>query len=194
MTKENKREMILNALETLLPGRRFHEITLDEVARTAQVGKGTIYLYFSDKDALFAELVVFQMERLCDGLSMLATADKSQIPEQIFALVSQFISSHQNYFGAVGEAASQIARLNQQQHSKLREQARKIVDTITGIMARMNNSWSESDARDYARLLLWLIDGYCRTLNADPAVRLPEPAMLLNFFRQGAALPLNGSK
>ena len=59
MAKDNKREQILNALEQLLPGRRFHEITLDEVSRAAQVGKGTIYLYFQDKDALFHGRISF---------------------------------------------------------------------------------------------------------------------------------------
>ena len=65
MAKENKRELILNALEELLPGKRFHEITLDEVARTAGVGKGTIYLYFHDKDELFAEMVCYRMGSNC---------------------------------------------------------------------------------------------------------------------------------
>ena len=72
MRKENKRELILNALEELLPGRRFHEITLDEVAKAAQVGKGTIYLYFQDKDALFAELVCFRLGKLQEQLAGLA--------------------------------------------------------------------------------------------------------------------------
>ena len=72
MTKEGKRGQILDALEQLLPGRRFHEITLDEVARAAQVGKGTIYLYFKDKDALFAEMVCYRLEKLQQQMEQLA--------------------------------------------------------------------------------------------------------------------------
>ena len=72
MAKDNKREKILNALEQLLPGKRFHEITLDEVAKIAQVGKGTIYLYFKDKDSLFSEMVCFRLERLRGAIEELS--------------------------------------------------------------------------------------------------------------------------
>ena len=38
MAKTDKRILILKALEDILPGKRFHEITLDEVAKAAGVG------------------------------------------------------------------------------------------------------------------------------------------------------------
>lgn len=51
----------------MLVGRgRFHEITMDEVARKAGVGKGTIYRYFKDKDALFFELAMSGYEELAE--------------------------------------------------------------------------------------------------------------------------------
>ena len=96
MSKENKRELILNALEELLPGRRFHEITLDEVAKAAQVGKGTIYLYFQDKDALFAELVCFRLAKLQNQLAELSGSSIEELPGKVFDLVGEFIRRHRN--------------------------------------------------------------------------------------------------
>jgi AcrR family transcriptional regulator len=61
---ENKRRAIMRAAENLFLGRRFHEVTLDEVAGNAKVGKGTIYLYFKDKDDLFFQTAVFGLEEL----------------------------------------------------------------------------------------------------------------------------------
>lgn len=53
-----KRSEILNAAERLFRNRRFDEVTMDEVASDAKVGKGTIYLYFQDKQDLFFQLAL----------------------------------------------------------------------------------------------------------------------------------------
>jgi len=64
MARSDKRETILKAAETLVKSRRFHEITLDEVAQAAKVGKGTIYRYFKDKEDLFFELATHGFDEL----------------------------------------------------------------------------------------------------------------------------------
>lgn len=64
--KEEKRRKILEAAEALFSRGRFHEITMDDVARKAGVGKGTIYRYFKDKDDLFFELAMSGYDELCE--------------------------------------------------------------------------------------------------------------------------------
>jgi AcrR family transcriptional regulator len=64
--KKAKYRQILRAAEALVGRGRFHEITMDEVARKAGVGKGTIYRYFKDKDALFFELAMSGYDELAD--------------------------------------------------------------------------------------------------------------------------------
>ena len=51
--KEDKRATILKAASDVFKGRRFDEVTLDEIAVRAGVGKGTLYLYFKNKEDLF---------------------------------------------------------------------------------------------------------------------------------------------
>ena len=63
----------MQAAEQLFRTRQFHEITLDEVARVADVGKGTIYLYFSDKEDLFFQTAVAGFEEMCELLRQNAT-------------------------------------------------------------------------------------------------------------------------
>jgi AcrR family transcriptional regulator len=67
-TKDDKKRRILEAAEILFTSRRFHEVTTDDVARLAKVGKGTIYLYFHDKDELFFETAHAGFEELCQRL------------------------------------------------------------------------------------------------------------------------------
>jgi len=63
-----KRREIMRAAETLFAGRRYHEVTLDAVARIAGVSKGTIYNHFSDKEDLFFQLVTSGFDDLCGVL------------------------------------------------------------------------------------------------------------------------------
>jgi AcrR family transcriptional regulator len=52
-----RREAILAAALEEFAARGFADARLDDVARRASVAKGTIYLYFRDKEDLFQELV-----------------------------------------------------------------------------------------------------------------------------------------
>jgi len=63
-----KRREIMRAAETLFADRRYHEVTLDAVARIASVSKGTIYNHFSDKEDLFFQLVTSGFDDLCGVL------------------------------------------------------------------------------------------------------------------------------
>ena len=65
---QDKKQRIMQAAEKLFRTRQFHEITLDEVARVADVGKGTIYLYFSDKEDLFFQTAVAGFDEMCELL------------------------------------------------------------------------------------------------------------------------------
>jgi len=69
MAKHDRRRQIIQAAEKLFTSRRFHEVTTDDVAREAKVGKGTIYRYFEDKDELFLETANFGFDGLCEALT-----------------------------------------------------------------------------------------------------------------------------
>jgi TetR/AcrR family fatty acid metabolism transcriptional regulator len=66
--KPDKRQRIMHAAEKLFHARQFHELTLDDIAREANVGKGTLYLYFSDKNDLFFQTVVAGYDEMCELL------------------------------------------------------------------------------------------------------------------------------
>lgn len=51
---EEKRQEILDAAEAAFGRREFDEVTTDDIAAGAGVGKGTLYRYFPTKEDLYA--------------------------------------------------------------------------------------------------------------------------------------------
>lgn len=70
-----RRETILKAALEEFSAGGFAATRLDDVARRAGVAKGTIYLYFADKDTLFQEIVRSMLTPLVGNLENLQNRD-----------------------------------------------------------------------------------------------------------------------
>ncbi|MBN1837221.1 MAG: TetR/AcrR family transcriptional regulator [Spirochaetales bacterium] len=62
--REIKRKRILEAALKLFARKGFGATAMDEVARSARLAKGTVYLYFKDKEDLYAQVVLDVLDRL----------------------------------------------------------------------------------------------------------------------------------
>ena len=63
-----KRDILLSA-RSVFAENGFHRATVDQIAQLAEVAKGTIYLYFENKEAILAELVLQALAELHDQLN-----------------------------------------------------------------------------------------------------------------------------
>lgn len=71
----DRRDAILAAALDEFASRGFEAARLDDVARRAGVAKGTIYLYFRDKESLFQELVRAMLTPLVGTIEAMGQAD-----------------------------------------------------------------------------------------------------------------------
>jgi len=55
--RERKRAQILEAASRMFARRVYHLVSMEEVARVARVGKGTLYRYFPSKEDLYLAIV-----------------------------------------------------------------------------------------------------------------------------------------
>jgi len=55
---EARAQRILDAASTLILRYGYHKTTVDDIAREANVGKGTLYLHWKTREALFAALIL----------------------------------------------------------------------------------------------------------------------------------------
>ena len=77
-----RREAILSAALAEFSARGFTATRLDDVARRAGIAKGTIYLYFRDKERLFQELIRTMLSPLVGTIEALRDAD---MPARVMA-------------------------------------------------------------------------------------------------------------
>lgn len=65
---DQRRDSISAAAAHLFATRPFHEVRLDDIARQARVGKGTLYVYFKSKESIYLSLVREGFRQLVDRL------------------------------------------------------------------------------------------------------------------------------
>jgi AcrR family transcriptional regulator len=70
-----RRAVILTAALDEFAERGFESARLDDVAKRAGIAKGTIYLYFRDKETLFQELLREMLTPIIGGFEALGQAD-----------------------------------------------------------------------------------------------------------------------
>lgn len=68
MGKEEKRIEILKAALKVISGVGFEGAKMEDIAKEAGVGKGTIYEYFDSKNALFLEMIHYCTKCFQEGL------------------------------------------------------------------------------------------------------------------------------
>jgi AcrR family transcriptional regulator len=81
-----RRDAILRAALEEFSAHGFEAARLDDVARRAGIAKGTIYLYFSDKETLFQELVRAEISPVIATLEQV-----THIDAPIRAIAGQFV-------------------------------------------------------------------------------------------------------
>jgi TetR/AcrR family transcriptional regulator len=56
--KEQRKNEIIEAAERLFFSRSYEDVSMEDIAREVELNKATIYLYFKNKEALFAAVVL----------------------------------------------------------------------------------------------------------------------------------------
>mgnify|MGYP002813337240 FL=1 len=117
--------------------REFHEITLDEVASEADVGKGTIYLYFTDKNDLFFQTAVAGFDEMCERLRAGATAGAS-FPDrlvQMCQIMSDFFRERRPLFRMILSEGERSLGRRASLRQRWLERRKKMTAIVTEIIA-----------------------------------------------------------
>jgi AcrR family transcriptional regulator len=103
------RESILKAAGAVFSRKGFHGASVEEIARKAGVGKGTIYLYFEDKTRLFAATVTEGMEQM---IGQLRSQLNSDLPfmEHLRQMIENNVDVYRNFGDLMKIVATELTR------------------------------------------------------------------------------------
>jgi AcrR family transcriptional regulator len=99
-TDPAKRERIIRTATELFATQPYHEVRLEDVAAAAHVGKGTLYLYFKNKDQLYLSLLYDGFAMVVDRLhreDLTAMEPRSALHHLVEELV-RFSLAHPHFF------------------------------------------------------------------------------------------------
>ena len=60
--KDYRKKLILKSARTLFFKKGFNNVTVDEIAKSSELGKGSIYLYFNSKEEIYAQILLNDIE------------------------------------------------------------------------------------------------------------------------------------
>lgn len=110
--KQAKRDLILRAAQTEFENRRFDEVTLDGIAARAGVGKGTLYLYFKNKEDLFVQMAVSGVDEMAIRMKEIAEMDE-EFYDRLFRFgreVGAFVENRSLIFRLMHQTGSETIR------------------------------------------------------------------------------------
>jgi AcrR family transcriptional regulator len=136
---EIKRRKISDTAARLFATKPFHKVRLDDVAAAAQVGKGTLYIYFKSKEDLYVSLVHDGFTDLVAQLRESADAPPQQALSEIIRQLVIFAFAHPNFF----EMMRTVPQLTN--HSGLLKMRKELSALITRTLRRgvRQGIWSD---------------------------------------------------
>ncbi|HYA13816.1 MAG TPA: TetR/AcrR family transcriptional regulator, partial [Syntrophales bacterium] len=67
--KENRKNTILKAARKLFFERGFKSVTVDSIAKKAELSKGAVYLYFKSKDEIYSQILLSDIDKFHTRIS-----------------------------------------------------------------------------------------------------------------------------
>ena len=96
---ERREEDILDAALKLFSGPGWEAVTIDQIAKKAEIGKGTVYKHFASKDELLFRLMLRFYHGLLMQLQQETFGDEEVLTsfERIFVLAFRYHLQHREY-------------------------------------------------------------------------------------------------
>ncbi|MFD7259104.1 TetR/AcrR family transcriptional regulator [Streptomyces sp. NPDC059874] len=92
---ERKHQAILEAATTVFLDKGYSGTSMDDIAKLAAVSKQTVYKHFSDKEKLFADIVLATTDRLDTTIDLLADlpTDDADLEENLTRLARRLLTA-----------------------------------------------------------------------------------------------------
>jgi AcrR family transcriptional regulator len=188
-TSLDKKQQIMTAAEKLFSSRRFHEITMDQVAQAARVGKGTIYRYFQDKNDLFFQVATHGYDELYDLIRQVEPGgDISDRLAKACRIIGDFFSARRQLFRMMQTEEARLSTGRSVLRKEFCRQRGKIVQALADVISAgicSGRIRSDIEPKVLAAILLGMLRTRARDLQDIPEHQRTHET-ILQLFLQGA--------
>ena len=98
--KEQRKEEIVTAAQKVFFEKGLQLATVDEIAESAELSKGTIYLYYKSKEDLYLAVLMRGMQKLQDAFALRIQSESNTL-RALLGLIQtylEFFRDHRDYF------------------------------------------------------------------------------------------------
>ncbi len=191
--REQRRALILGAAERIFACAGFHDASVEQIAAEAELATGTIYLYFINKEALYAAVFEEKIAEKIDYIEKEARATRDPLDGLRRAVRAQlvFYDQHRAFFEIFlrqnpvtpppGQASAAVAPKQYQRHLAL---LRELIEA-----AQRQKKIRPLQSQKLAPLLIGMAVQITRDgLLQDPREPLADQAeLVLELFLHGVA-------
>lgn len=86
--KKRRRQQIIDAAKTVFSEKGFNKATMEDIAQESELSSGTLYIYFKNKEELYASLMLSIIQYLYLKLEQLKKHKKSDPEKNMTALIA----------------------------------------------------------------------------------------------------------
>ncbi len=157
--QQERRNKILTAAANYFSKVHFHEADMDQIARDAGVGKGTLYRYFQNKDDLYARSIEHQLE-----LALQYIHEQAEKAPDLVGYLENIITSAVEYFVDNPIAFNMVLLSNSAR-----------IETIAQVVASVRKKYFRNFDRRFQE---GIEQGVFKPLNSRMAMRILDACIL----------------
>jgi AcrR family transcriptional regulator len=183
-------EKILTAAARLFAAHHFHEARMEDIAESAEVGKGTLYRYFKDKEELYMALLARASEQMTARFHAVeAVAGPRAKLEAVVQAILDYFDEHPHLLDLIQHAEVTLGPDADLPWQRTRADNVRLVEGIFE-EARASGDFHVSDPE----LAAWMLLGGLRPVLRWGATPRPPglASRIVDLFLYGAARPACG--
>jgi len=188
-----RRREILEAAQKVFAKEGFHQATIDEIAKEAELAKGTIYLYFKNKRELFYSLVDEKTKSLM-GLIQREVKEKNPPIKKIERIIEaqlKFFEGNKDFFKIVTSESSRFELgLKDELRKNLMKEYLGYIDLLAQAIRKGKEEgiFKSLDAKKMAATLRGIIDAitFQWLLSKKKESLVSNAPLIMKLFLSGA--------
>ncbi len=185
-------EKILTAAARLFAAHHFHEARMEDIAELAEVGKGTLYRYFKDKEELYMALLARAARQMKDRLSAVDEAPNPRAKlEAVVGAILDYFAEHPHLLDLIQHAEVMQGPDADLPWQRMRRENFRLVEAIFD-EARRKGVFQVMDPHLSAQLLLSSLRPVIRWGEKPRPTDLAQ--RIVEHFLYGAARPACGCR